>query len=221
MLYVAVIISFIPLLPSTETMLKLVEFCRKYETEQEKVLPFFSPSQEPGAGDELPEFPEELMDPGRAAAAAVARAAAEEAEALAGPSDPNKPKLSSHGVDDNGKEVEEWDYLNRFFKRFNKALLDKTAIDKEKSRLEKENADLRSILKQYLDGISVNDEVMNNPINPLMVVNNRLQVTLAERNKARAQVLTQRGGGGSPAATGQQPQPQLALAGVGAGAQKS
>ena len=39
-------------------MLKLVEFCRKYETEQEKVLPFFSPGQEPGTGDELPEFPE-------------------------------------------------------------------------------------------------------------------------------------------------------------------
>jgi hypothetical protein len=34
----------------------------------------------------------------------------------------------------------------------------------------------RSILKQYLDGISLNDDVMNNPINPLLVVNNRLQV---------------------------------------------
>jgi hypothetical protein len=96
--------------------------------------------------------------------------------------------------------------------------LDKTAIDKEKTRLEKENADLRSILKQYLDGISVNDEVMNNPINPLMVVNNRLQVTLAERNKARAQVMTQRAGGGTGSAGAQQPQLVLALAGVGAGA---
>ena len=36
---------------------------------------------------------------------------------------------------------------------------------------------------------------MNNPINPLMVVNQRLQVTLAERNKARTQVLAQRQGG--------------------------
>ena len=35
----------------------------------------------------------------------------------------------------------------------------------------------RSILKQYLDGISINDDVMNNPINPLLVVNNRLQVS--------------------------------------------
>lgn len=94
-------------------MLKLVEFCRKYETEQEKVLPFFSPSQEPGTGDDLPEYPEEIMDPGRAAATAIARAAADEAQAQAGPSDPSKPKLYSHGLDDKGQEVEEWDYLNR------------------------------------------------------------------------------------------------------------
>ena len=98
-------------------------------------------------------------------------------------------------------------------------MLDKTAIDKEKTRLEKENADLRSILKQYLDGISVNDEVMNNPINPLMVVNNRLQVTLSERNKARAQLLTQRGGNGSAGTAGGQGSPQLVMALAGGGGQ--
>jgi dynein regulatory complex subunit 2 len=65
------------------------------------------------------------------------------------------------------------------------AVLDKSAIDKERARLEKENSDLRSILKQYLDGISVNDDVLNNPINPLLIVNQRLQLTLAERSRAR------------------------------------
>ena len=89
---------------------------------------------------------------------------------------PSPPPPSSSGVDEAGRDVEEWDYLNRFFKKFNKGMLDKCAIDKERQRLERENADLRSILKQYLDGISVNDDVMNNPVNPLMVVNNRLQV---------------------------------------------
>ncbi len=58
--------------------------------------------------------------------------------------------------------------------------------------------DCRSILKQYLDGISVNDDVLNNPVNPLMVVNNRLQVTLAERNKARAQAQAMRAGAAAP-----------------------
>ena len=58
---------------------------------------------------------------------------------------------------------------------------------------------------------------MNNPINPLMVVNNRLQVTLAERNKARAQVLTQRGAAGQQQGAAASPQLVLAMAGVGAG----
>ena len=167
---------------AAENMLKLADHCRKLETEQEKVLPFFNLGQD----DQLSE--EDLL-----AQEELKAAAQELAGEIAGSSSQSdgKAKMHSYGVDDEGKPVEEWDYLNRFFKRFNKALLDKTSIDKERSRLEKENADLRSILKQYLDGISVNDDVMNNPINPLMVVNNRLQVTLAERNKARAQVLGQ------------------------------
>lgn len=56
-------------------------------------------------------------------------------------------------------------------------------MDKERARLASENADLRTILQQYLDGISVNEAVMNNPVNPLLVINQRLQLTLAERNK--------------------------------------
>ena len=50
-----------------------------------------------------------------------------------------------------------------------------TAIERERDRLGGENGDLRSILKQYLDGISVNEEVINAP-NPLLVVNHRTNV---------------------------------------------
>ena len=46
---------------------------------------------------------------------------------------------------------------------------------RERERLRHENGDLRSILKQYLDGISVNEEVINAP-NPLLVVNHRTNV---------------------------------------------
>jgi dynein regulatory complex subunit 2 len=70
-------------------------------------------------------------------------------------------------------------------------LLDTMAVDRERKRLEQENEDLRTILKQYLDGISVNADVMNNPLNPLMVVNQRLQLILQERDKARAAALKQ------------------------------
>ncbi len=71
------------------------------------------------------------------------------------------------------------------------AFLDKAAVDKERARLAAENADLRTILQQYLDGISVNEAVMNNPVNPLLVINQRLQFTLAERNKLYQQPASQ------------------------------
>jgi hypothetical protein len=65
--------------------------------------------------------------------------------------------------------------LDNFYKRFNKVLLDKLAIDKQKQTLEKENMFFKSLLKQYLDGVSVNDDVMN-ANNPLLVVNNKVNL---------------------------------------------
>ncbi len=69
------------------------------------------------------------------------------------------------------------DYLSleNFWKRYNKVLLDKVSLDKEKQMLSTENAQLRLLLKQYLDGISVNNEVLLNT-NPLFIVNNRTNV---------------------------------------------
>jgi len=74
-----------------------------------------------------------------------------------------------------GNSVDEWNYLDNFWKRYNKVLLDKLQIEKEHERLTKENGDLQSILKQYIDGISVNEDVMNG-MNPLMVVNGRVNM---------------------------------------------
>jgi hypothetical protein len=71
--------------------------------------------------------------------------------------------------------TDEWNYLNNFYRMYNKALLDKLSIEKDKERLQKENADLQSILKQYIDGISVNDDVMNS-LNPLLVLNGRVNL---------------------------------------------
>jgi len=69
----------------------------------------------------------------------------------------------------------EFQNLDQFYKRYNKVLLDKLAIEKQKATLEKENAFFKDLLKQYLDGVSVNDEVMG-ASNPLLVVNNKLQL---------------------------------------------
>jgi len=46
------------------------------------------------------------------------------------------------------------------------------ALESEREELRRENEDLKTILKRYLDGISVNDEVMSRA-NPLLIVNGR------------------------------------------------
>lgn len=69
----------------------------------------------------------------------------------------------------------EFQSLDNFYKRYNKVLLDKVAIDKQKGSLDKENMFFKSLLKQYLDGVSVNNDVMNSS-NPLLVVNNKVNL---------------------------------------------
>ena len=69
----------------------------------------------------------------------------------------------------------EFKQLDNFYKRYNKVNLDKLAIQKQKATLEKENLFFKNLLKQYLDGVSVNDDVINNN-NPLLVVNNRVNL---------------------------------------------
>ena len=74
--------------------------------------------------------------------------------------------------------------MENFWKRYIKVLLDKTSLDKEKQMFSTENAQLRLILKQYLDGISVNETVMNQ-INSLLIVNNRTNVRVGIANNNR------------------------------------
>merc|ERR550514_780738 len=124
-----------------ERILKTAELCRKYETEREKVLPFYL-SRDVDV-DELELDDEDLK---------------EEIKGV---------------LDDTG--IDEWTYMDTFFKRFNKVKLYSLAIDKEKQRLEKENVQLRSILKQFLDGVSVNEDVLAQP-NPLLVVNGKVNL---------------------------------------------
>jgi hypothetical protein len=65
-----------------------------------------------------------------------------------------------------------YDSLETFWKRFGKVSLDKLALEKERSILQSENMQLKMLLKQYLDGISVNDEIMSQT-NPLMIYSSR------------------------------------------------
>merc|ERR1711976_467503 len=68
------------------------------------------------------------------------------------------------------QEFKKFSYLKNYFKRYNKIMLDKLAIQKQKELYLKENQTLKSLLKQHIDGISVNDDVIRNE-NPLIVTN--------------------------------------------------
>ena len=88
----------------------------------------------------------------------------------------------------NGATIEEWEYLQLFFQRFNEVTMDKLTVDRERDRLRSENNDLQGILKQYIEGISVNEEVLSRP-NPLLVVNGRSNMRRPPVQRGRPSVL--------------------------------
>jgi len=139
------IISLKDQLGLAEKILKTAELCRKFETEREKVLPFYISRDllnEFEEGD-IPFNDENLKEDVRR-------------------------ELTEVGID-------EWTFLDNFFKRYNKVKLDQLAIEQEHKRLQKENVQLRSILKQFLDGVSVSQDVLSQP-NPLLVVNGKVNL---------------------------------------------
>lgn len=143
-------------------LLKLAELARKYETEREKVLPFYSSSVEDEAIAE--EESNEMMKSVQTTAKQYEQKDEEEQDYHA-------------KFEDNGKDVEEWNSLDCFYKKFNKAMVDKLAIERERDRLKSENSQLQSLLKRYLDGIAVNDDVLTS-YNPLLVVNGKTNIQM-------------------------------------------
>lgn len=124
-----------------EKILRCAEMCRKLETEEEKVLPFY------------------------------ASTLTEQEKRSIRKAEREKPSEPLANV------MHKYVGLENFWKRYNKVLLDKLTLDKERSVLTQENRQLRAILKQYLDGISVNDEILSK-LNTLFVVNERTNVRL-------------------------------------------
>lgn len=119
-----------------EKILKLAEICRKFETEEEKVLPFYSSVLTPMEQEEVErQNPEELT------------------EELA-------------------KVMADYSGMENFWKRYNKVKLEVLSLQHRRVQLLEISGKLREMLKQYLDGISVSDEVLSQ-LNPLFIVNHR------------------------------------------------
>jgi hypothetical protein len=146
-----------------ESIIKLAELNRKLESERERVQPFYTSTVE----DEELEAGADMDGNGNGG---DLREDADEEASLK-----RADALHSAAVLEDGAPIAEWGYLRNFFKRYNKVNLDTIAIRKEKERLLAENDQLRGMLKQFLDGISVNDEILATR-NPLFIVNNKSNI---------------------------------------------
>ncbi|CAM9440632.1 unnamed protein product [Ectocarpus sp. 8 AP-2014] len=147
-------------------ILTLAELARKTETEQEKAR--CMPSLQLANTDEVEEEAERILKAERDLIGGKKKPKGVGEEEAVVPS-----PLQSSAWGKNGQPVPRWNHLDNFHKRYNKA--NKLAVEREQNRLEAENRDLQSIVKQYLDGISVPEDVVSAP-NPLLVVNGRVNM---------------------------------------------
>lgn len=68
--------------------------------------------------------------------------------------------------------------LANFYRKYNKVMLDNVAINKEKDRLELENAQLQDLIQQYMSGMQLDTMTLADD-NPLFVVNGRANLNHA------------------------------------------
>ncbi|NXW11871.1 DRC2 protein, partial [Fregetta grallaria] len=113
-----------------QRVLRLAEMCRRLETEEEKVLPF---------------YPSSLVEGEQRDARRV---------------------LEETPVEPLAWAMRDYVGLERFWQRFNKAKLEEQALERERAALSRRNRRLRELLRQYLAGISVSQEMLSEP-NPL------------------------------------------------------
>ena len=82
------------------------------------------------------------------------------------------------------------DRMKHFIQKYNIALMDTTCFEQKRKTLATENRKLRSILKAYLEGITVSSNTISEP-NALLVINNNTQfIPKANSSTAISKVRT-------------------------------
>ncbi|KAK3556954.1 hypothetical protein QTP70_022300, partial [Hemibagrus guttatus] len=98
-----------------------------------------------------------------------------------------KKKEKAHALEVMSDELAQtmMDYtdLEKFWQRYNKVVLERLCLEREKKVLGSENQRLRILLKQYLDGISVREEILQQPNSLLMLSSPPLLDSPASRTK--------------------------------------
>ncbi|XP_072510650.1 dynein regulatory complex subunit 2 [Notamacropus eugenii] len=135
-----------------DLILRLAEICRKFETEEEKILPFYSSML---TAEELQEVEQ---------------------------NDEEEPTIEL------AKLMENYTGLENFWKRYNKVKLEQLSLQRRRAQLLETNEKLRHMLKQYLDSISVNDEVLSQ-LNPLFIVNQRSNIPMPQIDSSEKQPI--------------------------------
>lgn len=188
-------------LERAERILKLGEVCRKLETDEERVRPFRLAEQAGISMQSLPESSREEaeaflrehdIDPSAmqyefepASSTASGEKGEQQGSALAANFKQGHNGFATFGTlqADGNEPLPEEECLVRFYRRYNNVILDVYAVQTERERVEKENADLRALLKRYLDGVSVNESVLSDPDNPLFITNERYQLAASQRGQ--------------------------------------
>jgi hypothetical protein len=173
-----------------QRLLGLAEAMRAYESASEKVDPFAAtrgtlPSQTVGPGAELVAAARtQIAAIGAGAGMPAAIGGIDLQVQAAASSELQQMGAEADGfgglAPGTGDALEEADALRNFYGRYNKALLEALAVERQRDRLRAENAELQNILQQTLDSMAVTPSAVDGP-NALLVVNGR--VTL-NRNAA-------------------------------------
>lgn len=129
-------------------VMHLSELCRRLESEQETVLPFvgsLAAVKNQGSDNDSKELDAEDTEPSQLlerSNVAVSMPAKNQSSLWTSNSSTAVPVPLS-------------DRLQNFYRKYNKSLLDCIAIDKEKERLNLENAQLQELIQQYVNGTKV------------------------------------------------------------------
>ncbi|CAM9182045.1 unnamed protein product [Ectocarpus fasciculatus] len=148
-------------------VLHLSELARRLETEQEAIMPFVSSLS--GGGPQSGG-----ADGSGDRSAAEEENVSNELEMNNANIPPPPPNQSSVWTSQYSSAVSVPipDRMQNFFRKYNKALLDTIAVEKERDRLALENVQLQELIGQYVSGTQISDEVLAAD-NPLFVVNGR------------------------------------------------
>jgi len=165
-------------------VLQVTELARKLETDQERVQPFVAEavlSQKKSVAKDANHIAEYNEDAEEGGELVVADGEEQAALQEADKSSMQEPVAKAHQhlnllqsavFNKEGAFIPPADRLANFYRKYNRILLDCIAIDKEKERLSKENAQLEDLIQQFVDGTKISDSTLVED-NPLFVINGR------------------------------------------------